>query len=306
VAEEEAEKLEAQKLLDEMNAAEAQALRPQIEAAKRQHEKAVVPQIGNGKPSSRGGAQSLIATDLAQGDVEARPPRGMASYPLGKAHVHQDYDLQMLYETHLVRADGRGTEGINGLPVTYHSPHERRTLPCASYLLKRTCQYWTEQNDDKVERCLRVASQAARFYDEEADAKELQLKNAHLPQLGGSDAQRRAAEELTAEAEDNGEVKAKMWPSELRNCLVRTLRCESRWCQLQPLMKAQEKELERHMMYEAAFGNPKFQYVVDPSRPGRNMKNPYAVGGAKHHLNAWLNGTWPKIEALHQLQTEDL
>lgn len=172
-------------------------------------------------------------------------------------------DREKLMKTHLVSASGEPVPDSDVLPVKFHTPQERRTLPCARYFLKQMCFAELGSREDGIDDCFDTILN-------KIDVKSAQSKNSD-------------------------------WADKLEQCLHKALGCEKTFCNPRVLAEVKKQEWIELAWYEGAFGNPKFSYIPDFEHKGRNLLNPYRKGGEKEQMNPWLNGTWEQQEDLSRI-----
>lgn len=165
--------------------------------------------------------------------------------------------------------DQDGNEPENPLQVTYHTPEERDTLPCAQYLLKKYCEEYMATYDEQLEdNCFeeyRVALREAR-----------KQEAANSAQIGSRKKKRKLPSEVAAE--------------QLAHCLtvpqcdIHVAHCHSRM-----LAMKEEEEIQLFKKYNGRYGAQKFPYVKDRTTRSRFERNPYAKGGEKESENELFN-----------------
>lgn len=169
-------------------------------------------------------------------------------------------DKDALMKTHLVSTSGAKCSEDELLPVKFHNPEQRRTLPCSRYFLRELCFDELSKKEDALEGCFE---------------KVVSMKVDKLI------------------ADQNGP-----WVQSLEKCLDKALHCDVKFCHSRAVALVREQEWLEFAWYEGAFGNEKFSYIPDLDHKGRNMLNPYRKGGEKENKNPWLNGTWQQVETV--------
>lgn len=140
---------------------------------------------------------------------------------------------------------------------TFHNALERKSLPCAAYLLKQRCYSTLERADDALEAALAPT--------------------------------RKVFKQLRADSEASDSVGQAR--EALRNRLEAVCRDETSDCRGDRAMAAaRTAERERFLKYEAKYGNDKFKYVEDENTPGLLVRNPFAKGGEREKENELLFG----------------
>ncbi len=201
-----------------------------------------------------------------------------------------DAERAALLQSHLVASTGdacsSGGEQCSGdlLPVKFHTPEERRHLPCARFFFKQLCLREISRNDEPLEGCfdMAVTRIAKRFV------------------TGGDRENTSVAQGAKLTASKSDIALRDDWSTVLGECLDKVLQCSSRFCNSRLVAIAMDREWTNFAWYEGAFGNDKLPYVVDPENRGRNMLNPYRKGGEKAAANPWLNGTWTKLDGFDE------
>lgn len=169
-------------------------------------------------------------------------------------------DKEALMKTHLVSTSGAPLDEDELLPVKFHNPEQRRTLPCSRYFLRELCFDEVGKKEEALEGCFEKISSMK-------------------------------LEKLIQDNKDKQE-----WVTTLDKCLDKALNCEKKFCHARALANVRKQEWLEFAWYEGAFGNEKFSYIPELEYKGRNMLNPYRKGGEQENLNPWLNGTWKQVE----------
>ena len=252
---------------------------------------------GGGHKSARSAGIAAVSASLVLDGDDTSGAKGRASGAAGNGICQVIYDLhdlrqhadgsrawatrsaasleadkQSLLRTHLVPNSGAAPTEDDLLPLRFHTPRERRMLPCARYFLRDLCYREVSANEEKIEECLESAS--------------LTISRGGGGTAAGADAR----------THENGDENDAPWVVSLRACVGRALGCSTRWCNSRLLAIAGEQDLLEFSWFEGAFGNDKFAYVADGARKGRNVLNPYRRGGEMAAKNPWLNGTWKRVE----------
>lgn len=181
-------------------------------------------------------------------------------------------DRLSLMKTHLVSTavNSELDEATELFPVKMHTPQQRRTLPCSRYFLKQLCFAELEAHEEHIDNCFDGVFE-------------------HIHRLKASS------------RNTNKENPDQIWVDVLDRCLGKALVCERKFCNSKAVANARAREWLQFAWYEGAFGNPKFSYIPDLEKKGRNMLNPYRKGGEKENANPYLNGTWKQVETPAEL-----
>lgn len=197
-------------------------------------------------------------------------------------------EKEALSQLHFVPSSGVDPTEEELLPLKFHTPEERKMLPCARHLLRDLCYREitaSESAEEEMESCVAKAGAVLKKqHDNSANKKTQKGTDGDAEGPQGRRRRRKEQDKETAE-----------WAAPLEKCLERVLSCSSKWCRSPMLTEAQEREFLHFAWYEGAFGNQKFSYVADRDKRGRNKLNPYRKSGELAGENPWLNGTWRQI-----------